>query len=56
MARGRKTGRKRRRKRQQKGGDFLRSAYKNQALPFLGKLYGKLAMSMYKKVTGRKGF
>ena len=56
MVRGRKTrpGRKRRRQRGQKGG-FIRSAYTNKGLPLLANLYGKLALSMYKKVTKRKG-
>ena len=56
MARGRKTRpvRKKRRRRQ-KGGDFLRSGIGNYGLPLLANLYGKMALSMYKKVTGRKG-
>ena len=55
MARGRKrhpTARKRRRG--QKGGDLVRSAY-GKSLPLLFNLYGKLAGSLYKKVKKAKG-
>ena len=54
MARGRKKRQVRKRRRGQKGGDLVRSAY-GKSLPLLFNLYGKLAGSLYKKVKKAKG-
>ena len=55
MVRGRKKRAVRRKRRRGQKGGFIRGAYVNHGVPFLGNLYGKLAMSMLKKVKKAKG-